>query len=167
MSEAARTTITLLVLCAVILLAAVWGWGAATEPLPAKVDRPICVDTPVGAGEPVYPAQVTVSVYNASNRSGLARRTMQELRDAGFAEGQSGNATRVRVPEVAIWTDRPTNPAVQLLASHLGPGVEIEVRKGLGAGVTVVVGNRFDGVVEGQPSATAPEDTAICSPPVA
>jgi hypothetical protein len=165
MSQAVRTTVTILVLCAVIMVAAVWAWGAATEPLPAKVDLPICVDTAVVAGESVYPAQVTVSVYNASDRDGLAGRTMQSLRDAGFAEGQSGNAKGAKVPDAAIWTDNPNSPAVQLVASHLGPGVEVEVRQGLGAGVTVVVGNRFETVVKGHSSVTSEEDTEICTPP--
>jgi hypothetical protein len=166
MSQTVRTTVTLLTLCVIVVLAAVWGWSAATEPLPAKVDRPICVDTQVAADEEVYPAQVAVSVYNASDRAGLAARTMQDFEDAGFHEGLSGNVKRARVPEVAIWTDNPASPAVQLVASHLGPRVQVEVRQELGVGVTVVVGNRFDGLVEGQPSVISEEDTEICSPPV-
>jgi hypothetical protein len=166
MSARVRTSVTLLALCALVVLAAVWGWSAATEPLPGKVDRPICVDTPVAAGAKVYPAQVAVSVYNASHREGLAGRTMQSLKDAGFVAGEAGNVQRARVPEVAIWTEDPHSPAVQLVASHLGPGARVEKHAGLGVGVTVIVGDRFTGVVKGRPAVAAEKDTQICSPPV-
>ena len=51
MSQPMRTTLTLLGLGVLLMFAAVWGWNAATKPLPAKVDSAICVDTSVAAGE--------------------------------------------------------------------------------------------------------------------
>ena len=165
MPDAARTALTLAALALLVVLAAVWGWSAATESLPAKVDRPVCVDTDIKAGDRLYPQQVTVSVYNASAREGLAGRTMREFRDAGFAEGQAGNAQRTRVSTAAIWTTDPGSPAVALLASYLGD-VSVERRDGLGPGVTVVVGSEFGQLAKGDTSVQVQEDTAICSPPV-
>jgi hypothetical protein len=136
------------------------------EPLPAKPDSAACVTTQVAAGEKVYPQQVTVSIYNASRREGLAGRTMQLLTDQGFAEGSSGNASSAKVSTVAIWTTEPTDPDVRLVASYLGKGVDIERREGPGVGVTVVVGDRFNQLVKGQPAVVAAADTEICSPPV-
>ena len=66
-----RSAITLTVLCVALAVAALWGWQAATEPLPAKVDTPICVTKQVPAGTKVFPEDVTVSVYNAGTRDGL------------------------------------------------------------------------------------------------
>lgn len=163
MTEPVRTTITLAVLAVLLVGAAVWGWSAATEPLPAKVDRPVCVGSEVDAGERVYPQQVTVSVYNASNREGLAGRTMRELEDAGFAEGRSGNAERTKVARAAIWTTEPTNPAVVLLASYLGD-VDVERRDGLGPGITVVVGDQFGRVRTGESYVEADEPATVCGP---
>lgn len=166
MTRGVRTAITLGVLCVVLAVAAVWGWTATTKPLPGKVDSPICVDTSVAAGDKVFPEQVTVSVYNAGEREGLAGRTMQLLTDTGFAEGNSGNATDAKVTDVAIWTDQPDNPDVLLVASWLGADVEIDDHKGLGAGVTVIVGDDFTDLVKGRRAVTADADAQICSPPV-
>ncbi len=166
MTDSVRTAITLGVLCLLVVIAAVWAWSATTEPLPAKVDRPACVDTEVAAGDRLYPQQVTVSVYNASSRDGLASRTMQALVDQGFPEGATGNAVRTRVAVAEIWTPEPDSPAVALLASYLGDDVEVERRDGLGPGVTVVVGDRFADLVEGKRFVAAGEDAVVCSPPV-
>lgn len=167
LSQGARTALTLAVLCLLLVVAAIWGWNATTKPLPAKVDSPICVTTPVSAGSDLYRQQVTVSVYNAGQRDGLAGRTMQLFVDAGFSEGTSGNARSAKVRRVAIWTTEPESPAVQLVASYL-PGVEIERRDGIGAGVTVLVGDDFGStkLAAGEQSVTVESDTEVCSPPV-
>ncbi|MBA2955348.1 LytR family transcriptional regulator [Nocardioides sp. MAH-18] len=165
MPETVRTTITLVVLAVLVALAAVWGWNAATDSLPAKVDRPVCVDTEVEAGDRLYPQQVTVSVYNASDRSGLAGRTMRDLEDAGFAEGRTGDAARTKVGEVAIWSTEPAGPAVRLVASYLGD-VDIERREGLGPGVTVVVGKDFGRPGEGERYVEVAEAATVCGPAV-
>ena len=166
MSQTMRTTITLLVLGVLLAVAAVWGWKATMEPLPAKVDSPICVEADVSEGDKVFPQQVAVSVYNASQREGLAGRTMQLLTDEGFVKGQAGNATGAKVDVAAIWTTEPENPDVRLVASYLGPDVDIERRDGLGVGVTVVVGDKFKELAAGRRAVRASEDTQICSPPV-
>lgn len=168
MAQGARSAITLAVLGLVLVGAAVWGWTAATEPLPGKVDTPICVDRAVPEGEKVFPPDVTVSVYNAGTREGLAGRVMQELTDAGFHEGNSGNAApNVRVGVVQIWTDDPGDPDVRLVASRLGEGVQVVERDPVGFGVTVVVGDDFTTSVDGRRSVVARSDATICSPPVA
>jgi LytR cell envelope-related transcriptional attenuator len=160
-----RTTITLVALGALLVAAAVWGWSVATDSLPAKVDQAVCVDTDVTAGDKLYPQQVTVSVYNASDRAGLASQTMRELADRGFSSGSLGNVTRTRVPYAEIWSTEPTSPAVQLVASQLGD-VDVERRDGLGPGVTLVVGDRFGDLAAGEPSVQVTEDATICSPPL-
>jgi hypothetical protein len=167
MTQATRSTVTLLALGALLVVAGVWGWHATMKPLPAKVDSPICVDTPVRAGEKLYPQQVAVSVFNAGQREGLAGRTMQLLKDAGFVQGQAGNAASAKVRTVQIWSTTPENPDVQLVASYLGADVEIERRDGPGVGVTVIVGDKFKALGEGQRSVVVETDADVCSPPVA
>lgn len=167
MSQGARSTITISVLGLLLVLAAAWGWSAATEPLPAKVDTPICVDRTVAAGTKVYPQDVTVSVYNAGTRAGLAGHTMQLLNDEGFAEGHSGNVHAKGVSTVQIWTLEPQSPAVRLVASRLGRHVDVERREAPGVGVTVVVGDGFRKLSKGRPAVVAKDDAQVCSPPVA
>jgi LytR cell envelope-related transcriptional attenuator len=166
MTQTMRTTLTLLGLILLLGVMAAWGWKAATKPLPAKVDTAICVDTPVRAGDKVYPQQVTVSVYNAGRRQGLAGRTMQELKDAGFTQGNAGNAPTAKVEKVAIWTTRPNGPDVQLVATYLGSDVKIERRDAPGVGVNVVVGDKFVALAKGERAVLAAANAEICSPPV-
>jgi LytR cell envelope-related transcriptional attenuator len=165
MTQAMRTTVTLLSLGALLVVAALWGWNATMKPLPAKVDSPICVDTPISAGDKVFPQQVAVSVYNAGRREGLAGRTMQLLKDAGFAQGNAGNATKARVATVSIWTTEPDNPDVLLVASYFD-NPEIERRDGPGVGVNVIVGDGFQALAHGKRAVRAESDATICSPPV-
>lgn len=108
-----------------------------------------------------------MSVYNAGTREGLAGRVMQELIDAGFREGNSGNAApTVRVAVAQIWTQEPNNPDVRLVASRLGDQVQVERRDPVGSGVTVIVGDGFGDTTAGRKAVVARTDTVICSPPV-
>jgi hypothetical protein len=167
MSQGARSAITLSVLGLLLVGAALWGWSAATESLPEKVDTPKCVQDEVDAGTKVFPEDVTVSVFNAGTREGLAGRTMQLLNDRGFAEGSSGNVTTKNpVKRVQIWTHEPDSPAVRLVASRLGADVNIQRRDPPGVGVNVVVGDGFTHLFKGRRFVVAHEDVEICSPPV-
>lgn len=167
MSEGARSAITISVLGLLLVVAAVWGWSAATEPLPAKVDTPICEQRAITAGTKVFPQDVTVSVYNAGTREGLAGRTMQLLVDEGFAKGTMGNVrTKDPVAAAQIWTTETDSPAVQLLASRLGRDAEIVHRDPPGVGVALVVGDGFSDLAKGKRFVSAAHDTVICSPPV-
>jgi LytR cell envelope-related transcriptional attenuator len=167
MQQAAKTAVTLGALCGVLVLVGLWAWNAATEPFPGKTDPPLCVSTQVAAGEQVFPQQVTVSVYNASDRNGLAGRTIDLLVDDGFHEGVTGNAPRgTRVPLAEIWTTTPESPDVRLVATRLGKSAEVVRREGMGVGVTVVVGDDFEDLAKGKKSVVAEDDADICSPPV-
>ncbi|WP_395695762.1 LytR C-terminal domain-containing protein [Nocardioides sp.] len=167
MSASARSAVTLSVLGVLVVVAALWGWAAATQPLPGKVDTPVCVTRAVSAGDKVYPQDVTVSVYNAGTRDGLAGRVKQQLSDIGFSKGTDANApSDAKVSTVQIWTTQPTSPAVLLVASWLGKSVDIERREGIGPGVTVVVGDKFTQVSGGRRGVVAKADAFICSPPV-
>jgi hypothetical protein len=164
----ARTAVTLLVLCVLLVVGGAWGWSAATKPFPEKAEAPVCVDRTIAAGERVYPEQVTVSVLNAGTREGLAGRTMQLLEDDGFAPGHLDNAPPgTDVAQAEIWTSDPSSPAVALVASRLGRGTEVVRRDSSAPGVVVVVGDDFTDLSKGRKSVVAEEDTQICIPPVA
>ena len=45
MQQAAKSTVTLGLLTVLLVLVGLWGWNAATDPLPGKSDPPKCVST--------------------------------------------------------------------------------------------------------------------------
>lgn len=172
MDSGVRSMATLVTLAGLVVIGAVWGWSAFTEPLPRgsvggeQAEAPVCVTKEVAAGTTIYPNEVTVSVFNAGGRSGAAGSTMQLLADRGFAEGRMGNAPAdaSSVRFVRIWADDPDNAAVRLVASHLGKPV-IRPNEGIDApGVIVLVGNDFEGLTKGRKKIEAKQDTSFCSP---
>lgn len=166
MIRAARTTLTLIFLMAVLVGGGLYGWTRLTAPLPKSEEPPVCEATSIDAGAKVYPDQVTVSVFNASSRNGLAGRTIDLLKDAGFAAASEGNAPKgTNVAHAQIWTDTPDSPDVQLVQSYLGKKTVVTPGERLGLGVVVVVGESFEKLAKGAPSATAAQAASICSPP--
>jgi len=162
-----KTILTLGVLTALVLLGLTWGWSAMTSPFPqgAAATR-ICVQTTVQPGERVAAPKVTVSVYNASDRLGLADRTMAAFEAQGFGAGKVANAPQGSdVNYAQVWTHEPQNPAVRLVVSRLGPKAHVVGKDPQGPGVTVMVGEGFDALVAGKASVKATEQTQICSPP--
>lgn len=166
MPQSLKSLLTMAVLLGLLVGGAVWGWTAFTEPLPTTEEPPVCEDTTVAAGSKLIPDQVTISVYNASTRAGLASRTMGLLTSQGFGQGQMGNApagTDVAVAEV--WADDVNSPAALLVRTYLGKRVEIQQRASLGPGVTVIVGPDFEALAKGKPAVKVAQDATICSPP--
>jgi LytR cell envelope-related transcriptional attenuator len=167
MEQVARSGLTLAGLAVLVILGGLWGWSAMTQPFPGKATPPKCVLTSVQPGEKVFPGQVTVSVFNASERNGLASATMAEFSNAGFAEGDTGNApSRARVVRAAIWAPSASSPDVRLVASRLGPSTPVVRRDGPGVGVSVIVGDGYTKLVKGPPSVPVKQEAEICSPPV-
>ncbi len=167
MPQLAKTGLTMLVLVGIVAAGIAWGWKSFTSPLPERAVEPaICTATEVAKGDEVFPEDVTVSVYNASRRVGLAGRTLEQLNQQGFGIGSKGNApdgTKVRVAE--IWVADKRDPAALLVKSYLGPRVKLRRLDGLGLGLTVVVGTKFDKVTQGRESVVAKTSTTVCTPP--
>jgi len=161
MSGALKSALTLAVLAVLVLVAAVWGWGALTKPFPKDDPVAICEPTDVPAGGEVRRDQVVVSVFNGSKRSGLAGSTMAELAERGFVEGNVGDAP-VPAATTQIWSSEPTNPAVLLVRKQfkkakIVPGDQI------GDGIVVVVGEKFKTLKKKQvESVTAEAAASFC-----
>ena len=159
-SRRTLTAVTLTVLVAMLAAGAFIGWRALFAPLPGDSDaatgnREGCAEG-VSRGDTVRTRDVTVSVYNASNRDRLASRTMAEFVNAGFVEGETGNAPEdARVPRAKIWARSLSSPDVRLVKSRLGPATPVVRRNGPGIGVTVLVGDRYTSLVKGRPSVKA------------
>ena len=163
-----KTVLTLAVLAVLVLVGVAWGWSSMTTPFPHKATPKDCYSTHLQAGDRVSPPEVTVSIYNASERVGLAGRTMSAFEDQGFGAGKVGNAAKgTTVLYAQIWTQDRTNPAVRLVASRLGPRAHIIDHAPKGPGVTVMVGPQFLKLVQGKQSIKVTEPSSICSPPTA
>jgi hypothetical protein len=161
-----KTLLTLGVLTVLVLVSLTWGWSALTRPFPHTAAQKPCYPTTYQAGQRIAPPRVLVNVYNASDRVGLAERTMTEFEDQGFGTGSVGNAPQGSVvPFAQVWTTDPSLPDVKLVMSRLGPGAHVIQRKGGTDGVVVVVGPRYQKLVKGLPSVKVSSTTTICSPP--
>lgn len=162
-----KTALTLSTLAVLVLLGVTWGWGALTSPFPHRNtdSTAVCVPTTVHAGDRIAPPKVTVSVYNASQRVGLAGRTMAEFQGQGFAPGNVGNAPKgAQVAFAQVWATDRTDPAVRLVLSRLGPSAHVARKTHHGPGVVVMVGPRFTKLVQGKPSVKVTRTTTVCAP---
>ncbi|MFM9448422.1 LytR C-terminal domain-containing protein [Streptomyces acidiscabies] len=94
------------------------------------------------------PAQITVNVFNATTRSGLAKTTADELKKRGFKVGQVGNAPaqfdkKVAGTGVLVGMPAASGTSLSVLGVQL-PGAERRMdaaRKD--ASVDLVIGNGF------------------------
>ena len=161
-----RTGATLLALLLVLFVAIRVGFTQVSEPFPQAEEIPICTSTELLAGDVVEPGDVTVSVLNAGGANGLAGRTLSDLADEGFGQGQLADAPdgAPRVVNAQIWTTDGATAAVRLVRSHLTGKVKIVEREGSAVGVTVVVGKKFGDVKDGRAKLRARDAEATCVP---
>lgn len=172
MSQRIKTGITLGVLLVLLLAGAAVGWAKLTEPVPDREQQAAqgpCEDVSVGKGTDVRVGMVTVSVYNAGTRSGLATNTLRRLTNRGFGKGDSGNAEpEISVKRAQVWTTNKRDPAAILVRRHLGtqrtPLLVKPEGQLQGVGVMVVVGNNFDNLSQGPRKVTSRIATTVCSP---
>ncbi len=161
MSGALKSGLTLVVLALLLVVAAVWGWAALTEPFPQEEPVAICEPTDVAVGGEVRRDQVVVSVFNGSKRAGLAGSTMAQLAERGFVEGDVGDAP-LPAATTQIWSSEPENPAV-LLVQRQFKQAKVVPGDPLGDGIVVVVGEKFQSLKKKQvESVVAEADATYC-----
>ncbi|MFE7778303.1 LytR C-terminal domain-containing protein [Streptomyces sp. NPDC057445] len=111
--------------------------SAACEPRQAPAAAPL----------PPKPAQITVNVYNATPRGGLAKATADELKKRGFAIGKVGNAPAAydkKVPGTALLLGAATahEGSLRVLSTQLaGSQLRVDARKT--ADVDLILGTAF------------------------
>ena len=162
--------LTLLVAAAVFVIGGVTGvrllTAGAGDPAAATAT---CTPKVVAAGTALDSNVVTINVFNASTRSGLANRALIDLQKNGFLGGRIGNSDSATKPNrVAILTDDPADPRVALVAAQFKDKVEyapadIDVENG----VVVVVGDNYRGLKDGAPTSVETDrDINVCVPVV-
>ncbi len=105
---------------------------------PAPTCRPYDPDERV-------PGQVTVNVYNATNRPNLASRTAQQLEKQGFVIGKVGNDTSTRrTPAVVeVRYGEAGRADATLLMSLMPKGAKPVLDKRTDGSVEVALGTKF------------------------
>ncbi len=94
------------------------------------------------------PRTITVNVLNATTRSGLAKKTADELKKRGFKIGDVGNATKeydkkVKGPGVLLGPAAALDTTLPVLGTQL-PGAERRTEAARkGATVDLVIGDGF------------------------
>jgi hypothetical protein len=164
-----RTGVTLALLAVVLVVGGLWGWSSFSKPFPkhGSTTTSPCLKVQVAKGDRISAGQLLVSVYNGSDRSGLADQTSSALTDQGFGVGKVGNAPKgTKVPFAQVWSTKTGDPGVKLVLSRLGPLAHVVPKHLKGApGIVVIVGNLFQKPVKGLPSVKVTKPTTICSPP--
>lgn len=118
--------------------------SGAGDPEPVATCRP----SVVAAGAEIDSNMVTVNVFNASERSGLANRVQIDLQKNGFLGGTiANNTSKARPGRVAILTNDRKDPRVRLVAAQFRDKVKV-VKPDIpvDGGVTVVVGEKYSGL---------------------
>ncbi len=168
-SRKAVSAVTMVVLVGVLVVGAWFGWKTMSAPLPGEDEptkraKPNC-EGGFAKGDLVQPGDITVSVFNAGSRSGLADQTQSELAARGFNRGDVGNApTELETVQfVRVLTKSPGDPTARLVALQFGANTVVQDTKlDLGPGVDIIVGDRFVGLVDAPSEIKAGRSGSSC-----
>jgi hypothetical protein len=100
------------------------------------------------AGAVVEPARITVNVFNATARSGLAKKTADELKKRGFRIGDVGNASKefdkkVKGTGLLLGPAPSLNTSLPVLATQLSTAERRTDAARKGTELDLVIGNAF------------------------
>jgi hypothetical protein len=166
----------LAVACAAVL--GVLGWGtlqlidvftggdeaSAAGAVACRTDRTTGA-SPSAASATALPApgKITVNVLNATTRSGLAKKTADELRKRGFRIGEVGNAParfdkKVKGTGLLLGPAAALKTALPVLGTQLPAAEHRTDAARKGAAVDLVIGDKFTGLAK-----KAQADTALAA----
>ncbi|KIQ62905.1 hypothetical protein TR51_28865 [Kitasatospora griseola] len=142
--------------------------GATGKPLAAPEGSPSAAPGAVPGNTAVpQPATVTVNVYNATDKSGLAARTADELKKRGFQVGQVGNAPSALDRKVTGTAQVLSGPgglgAATLLVSQVASATSTEDAR-TDATVDLVIGDAFTALADPNQAAAALAELTKPSP---
>ncbi|MFI6444991.1 LytR C-terminal domain-containing protein [Kitasatospora sp. NPDC050543] len=138
--------------------------GASGKPLAAPASGAPSASASASPAAPVdpkaipQPQTITVNVYNATAKSGLAARTADELKKRGFTIGKVGNAPAEldkKVPGTAQVVGGPAAAgAVTLLSSQIA-GATTTADARTDASVDFVIGDSYNALLDETQAAAA------------
>lgn len=141
-----RSLITLAAAAGIFIAGLFIGFQLLTASAETADPGPTCKDRTIAKGAKLTSNLVTVNVFNASKRAGLANRVTIDLQRRNFLAGDPGNSTSaVKPDEVTILTDYPNDPRARLVAeqfkgkvSYAKPDVTVD------EGIIVLLGDDVD-----------------------
>ena len=166
------TTTIIVLLMMAVLFGATYGvvrlirGGGSTTPDASPTTAAPCVTTTVQPGVVLpKPGTVTVNVYNATNRAGLAKRTSAVLATRGFPIGHVANDPLGKsVKGVAEIRYGPAGEQGAKLMLYYVPGAVLVVDKRTDASVDLVIGEKFKAVApQKQVDAALTKPTAVAT----
>jgi hypothetical protein len=143
------------------------GGGMKTTAAGRKAQCRTEVATVARAKDVPAPGRITVNVYNATKRGGLAKQTADELKKRGFRIGAVGNASKdfdkkVKGTGVLLGPVAALDSSLPVLGTQLA-GAERRTDVGRkGADLDLIIGDGFKGLAE--PAAAARALTALSAP---
>lgn len=169
-----RTAVTLLIVLAMLVAAFYYAaqyWKSPGRSSAAGCPTATATGTaaPPGAPTPAAapaPGQITVNVYNATNRAGLAAETAKEMKARGFVVGTVANDPQKKsVSQPAEVRFGKNGEAAAKVVLALVPGAATAGDARADASVDLVLGNGFKSLAPAPPAPTpVPGGTGIPSP---
>jgi hypothetical protein len=151
---------------AVVVLIAGWfiGWRLLRGGGSMDEYVPTCKTQTVKAGEDLASNLVTVDVYNASDRGGLANTVSTALQARGFRQGAVANSpSQIKPLTVTVLALNESDPRVQLVAQQFD---KVDLREpdfSTSSGVAVLVGPDFEGLKDDAPTTIkAASEVSVC-----
>lgn len=161
----ARSGVTIFATVIVFVLGLFVGFKLLTASADTLVEAPTCDSRTVAKGEKLTSNLVTVNVYNASQRSGLANRVSINLQRRGFLAGTIANSTSEIEPDVvAILTTDRKDPRVKLVAEQFKDVEYHEPDITAPDGVTVIVGDGYKDLVKAGTEVESDREITACVP---
>lgn len=157
-----RTPVTLLILLAVLVYAAYWGYTNVIAPVPAPPPTP-CVQQTL-AKHQLSTKQVYVKVFNGGNSRGLAANVGRSLRGKGFKVTGTTN-TIEKIEQTVIVGAGERDPEV-LLTKSFFKGATVRADGRADHSVDVLVGNRYGGFNKNAKTSISVSSNTLCLPSV-
>ncbi|MGV1029715.1 MAG: LytR C-terminal domain-containing protein [Dermatophilaceae bacterium] len=152
-----RRTAIVLVVVALVLAGAFYYaasyWNAAPTPSAAATCTPSAGSSPV-------PSQVTVNVYNATKRQGLAGSTAKLVKERGFVVGtvQNDPAKKTIAQSAEVRYGPNGEASAQLVLALVAGSVPVKDTRADGS-VDLVIGEKFTALAEPTAPVPAPAGT--------
>lgn len=156
-----RTAIILVILVAA--LAGAFYYAASYMNRPSTPAAEACpTSAPTGAAPaPIAPGQVTVNVFNATNRAGLAADTAKNVKSRGFViAAVSNDPAKKKIDGVGEVRFGPNGKAGAELVVALLDGVTPQQDTRADASVDLVIGNGFKALNAAPTTTSAPPAVA-------
>ncbi|MFE9613235.1 LytR C-terminal domain-containing protein [Streptomyces sp. NPDC006012] len=150
-------------LMAVVAVLALIGWGTwqlidvftGGNKASAANAEPDCPTGTAASASPAAavprPASITVNIYNATTRTGLAKSTADELKKRGFKIGEVGNAPsqfdqKIKGTGVLLGPVSARNSTLPVLATQLGDAERRTDTGRKGTALDLIIGTAFRGL---------------------